>query len=176
MKLPKNSTVLFRIVLENNENILYLKDIRKFIFTDEAGYFWSKEKLCNEHLENVRIHFKNAFIKECSVDEYMKHQQNIPKGIIKVSPDGETGKQNNIKKKEHINIDMQNSQTKYNTTSSEILNETETETESDKKACEEFEKRYWGELNDLCMSCNRGCKQSSKVTIWKCPQYSKKGV
>lgn len=35
-----------------------------------------------------------------------------------------------------------------------------------------MEDEFWKDLNPTCIGCNRGCKQSSKVTLIQCPQYS----
>ena len=37
----------------------------------------------------------------------------------------------------------------------------------------EASKIYWKEKNKICMGCEKKCKQSSKATLVKCPEYVK---
>lgn len=36
-----------------------------------------------------------------------------------------------------------------------------------------LEKRWWKNFNKFCLGCKKECKQSSMVTIVKCPPYDK---
>ena len=44
----------------------------------------------------------------------------------------------------------------------------------DAKTVSEHRKRWWKSLNKLCQSCEKSCKQSSKVDIMSCQKYNKK--
>jgi len=38
----------------------------------------------------------------------------------------------------------------------------------------QFEKKWWKDLNELCLKCKKSCKQSSKAMIVECPSFEKK--
>ncbi|MFA5025117.1 MAG: hypothetical protein WC503_01220 [Candidatus Shapirobacteria bacterium] len=48
--------------------------------------------------------------------------------------------------------------------------EKEPETE---EVASEAEKKWWKKLNKFCLGCLKTCKQSSMVTVIKCPSYEK---
>lgn len=154
MKMPKNNVELYRICLKHNDDILFLKNVVKCIFTDEAGYFWTKLEKAEFYLSDVHVYFKDAYISTTTRDEYTQEESSHVKKNVKVSADMEDTE------KVHV----------QSTPKNEVIIDDE---KDDAVIGEELDEMLlFKQLNVQCMKCVKNCKQSSFATIIKCNEYS----
>lgn len=153
MKLPKTNVVLYRIEIIHDGVTLYLKDTRKMIFTDEPGYFWSRENLADKYLEDVKIHFPNATISTIMRDEYETIESSYVKQNIKVCSD---------------------KQVELTTHTPRVYHKKDDDVVIDEVVTEDIDPMIlFKELCPKCLTCIHECKQSHIATIVRCAEYQK---
>ena len=157
MKMPKNNIDLYRICLNVNNDILFLKNVTKCIFTDEPGYFWTKLEKAEFYLSDIRVYFKDAYISTITRDEYTQAESSHVKKNVKVAADI-----GDVEKSTHTH------------TTNKVEPEVVVDDEKDDNLVEEEidEMLLFKRLNVQCMKCTKSCKQSSYAIIERCSAYS----